>query len=365
MHVIINRQALLDVLGVASGIAASRTTKEILKCVRLTATEGRLLISATDLEVALRGEVHQVEVKDAGELLIPADKLMQIARESVDETLTIEGDDQACHIRGQDSHFEIYGHDPQEFPPVPDLEGTPDVELEAGELRGMIERTLFAVARENTRYAINGVLWEKSAKRLCLVATDGRRLARVLGTVAKSVGDEARMIVPARTMQTLQRILAGGEGTVAARFSSNQVVIRAGHYMLSSSLVEGHFPHYEEVIPNDSDKRVELSTDEFLSAVKRAALLTNEQSKGIRLAFEEGKLVLSSRAPEQGEATISMPIEYSAEAMEIGFNPVFLGDALRVVGTPTVVIEFKESNRPGVIKAGQEFVYVVMPVNLS
>ncbi|GAG09271.1 unnamed protein product, partial [marine sediment metagenome] len=263
----------------AAGISGGRTTKDILKCVRLTTIDGGLLVSATDLEVALRGRIRQVEVKETGELLVPADKLMQIARESADETLVIEGDEQACHVRGQDSHFEIYGHDPKEFPPVPELEGIADLEVEANVLCRLIERTVFAVAKENTRYAINGVLWEKEAKKLRLVATDGRRLAWAVGSVVKAAAEDRRMIVPTKAMQSLLRILVNEEDQVAVRFLSNQIIVQAGEYVLSSVLAEGHFPQYDEVIPTDSDKRIELHTDEFLSAIRRAALLTDEQSR--------------------------------------------------------------------------------------
>ncbi|MBN1510135.1 MAG: DNA polymerase III subunit beta [Sedimentisphaerales bacterium] len=366
MQVIVNRSALVEVLNMASAVAASRTPRELLKCVRLTTVDGSLLVGATDLEVALRGEVRQVEVKAPGALLVPADKLMQIARESADETLTIESEDLACHVRGSDSHFEIYGHDPKEFPPVPDLEGDADVEVDASVLASLIERTLFAVAKENTRYAINGVLWETKAKRLSLVATDGRRLAAANGPVLRADGADQQMIVPAKTMQVLQRILphAPEASPAGIRFSTNQVIIRAGLFVVSSPLVEGQFPNYEDVIPKDTDKKIALPTEEFHSAVRRAALLASDQSKGVRLAFDNGVLVLSSRTPEQGEATISMRVDYQSEALQIGFNPAFLADALRVVSGPTVVLELKEANRPGVLKAGSDFLYVIMPVSL-
>ncbi|NLX15110.1 MAG: DNA polymerase III subunit beta [Phycisphaerales bacterium] len=365
MQVIVNRNALADVLVVASGIASARTTKDVLKCVRLTATEGELLIGSTDLEVALRCSVRQVEVRKPGDILVPADKLTQIARESVDETLTIGVEDQVCHVRGVDSHFEVYGQDPNEFPPVPDLEGEPDAEVAVEVLCRLIDQTSFAVAKENTRYAINGVLWEKKNKRLCFVATDGRRLARAVGAAEQAGSGDASMIVPAKTIHVLQRVLANGEGQAAIRFSDNQVIVKCNGYVVSSALVEGQFPNYDEVIPKDNDKSIELSTEAFISAVRRAALLTNEQSKGVRLSFTQDKLVLSSRAPEQGEATISMRAGYGGENVDIGFNPNFILDALRVVGTPTVNFEMKETNRPGVLKAGSEFMYVVMPVSLA
>lgn len=365
MQLIVNRNALVEVLNVASSIVSSRTTKEILKCVRLSTTGEGLAVAATDLEVALQVTIAQADVKKKGELLVPADKLMQIARESLDDTLTIEADGENCHVRGLDSHFEVYGQNPREFPPVPELEGTPDIEIQADVLAGLIEKTIFAVAKENTRYAINGILWEKQAKRLCLVATDGRRLAKALGSATQTAGEENSVIVPAKTMQVLQRILDRAEGTAAIRLASNQVVIQAGGYTLSSALVEGHFPNYEEVIPKDSDKKLDVKTDELLSAVRRAALLTNEQSKGVRLSFEKERLVLSSRAPEQGEATVSLRVDYTQDPVEMGFNPNFITDALRAAGASQVTLEFKAPNRPGIIRVGQEFMYVVMPVNLS
>lgn len=366
MQVIVNRNAIVEVLNIAAGVTASRTPKELLKCVRLTTVNGTLLIGATDLEVALRAEVSQVEVKAAGALLVPADKLMQIARESLDETLAIESDEMACHIRGSDSHFEIYGHDPKEFPPIPDLEGSPDVEVQPEVLTALIDRTLFAVAKENTRYALNGVLWEKKGKRLCMVATDGRRLAEASGPAVKSGSEDQRMIVPAKTMQVLQRVLPHipQDAAVGIRFAGNQVVVKAGSFVVSSALVEGHFPQYEDVVPKDCDKRIELATEEFHSAVRRAALLASDQSKGVRLAFDDGVLVLSSRAPEQGEATVSMRVDYHGAPLQIGFNPTFLSDALRVASTPTVVLELKEANRPGVMRASSDFLYVIMPVSL-
>lgn len=365
MQVVVNRSALLEVLTVASNVVASRTTKDILKCVRLTADKDRLLVSATDLEVGMRVAVQQADVQEKGEALVPADKLVQIARESVEDTLAIEADADKCHIRGTDSHFEIYSQDPAEFPPVPDLEGEADFEIEASVLQSMIERTVFSVAKENTRYAISGLLWEKSDKQLALVGTDGRRLAWTSASVEKLNGDPKQQIVPAKMVSVLGRVLAHVEGPVAVQVTDNQLIVRGGGYVVSSSLLEGHFPQYRDVLPKDNDKKVELNTTEFLSGVKRAALLTNEQSKGVRLAFDKGKLTLSSRAPEQGEATIGLAIEYPGEPIEIGFNPTFLADALRVVGTPMVSIELKDPNRPGVLRAGEDFFYVVMPVSLA
>jgi len=367
MHIAIDRQALLETLSAAAGVVDSRSPKEVLKCVHLTASQDGLRVRATDTEVTMQCVVSQVEVKTPGDALIPADKLLQIVRESIDESLELEYDRQTCHIRGSDSHYEIYGQDPLDFPTAAELDSETDVEIDAGKLRSMIDRTIFAAAKIPAHYAINGVLWEKKGRTLSLVATDGRRLALATEDADQASGDAASMIVPPKTSHAMRRVLAGASGSAMIRFSraelyGSPVVLRAGAYVISSAPMDGQFPQYEEVIPTDNDKKVVLATDALLSAVRRAALLTNDQSKGIRLCFDDNRLVLSGRAPERGEATISMPLEYAGRRLEIWFDPAFLADALRVVGTPTVQLELRDANRPGLLRAGPGFVYVIMPI---
>lgn len=365
MQLIANRVALGEAVTIAGSVVASRSPKPALQCVKLSATKEGLLVSATDLEVGIRYGVRQVEVLEPGETVISAGKLADILRESLDETLKFEAEADRCHIRGADSHFQVVSLDPRDFPPVADLEGTPDLQVASGVLRKLIGQTIHAAAKENTRYAINGLLWERKGKKLQLVATDGRRLAKAAGSVDKGTSEDGSVIAPAKTMGILLRLLGDGEVPVGVKFLPNQLVIGCGPAVLSSALVEGNFPAYEQVIPRDNDKKVELATEEFYSAVRRAALLTGDQSKGIRLSFSSEGLVLSSRAPEEGEATINMKVDYREAPIDIGFNPTFLTDALRVIEAPTFTLEMRESNRPGVLRVGQDFVYVVMPVSLS
>ncbi|MBN1489367.1 MAG: DNA polymerase III subunit beta [Phycisphaerae bacterium] len=365
MLAIANRNALSEAIAVAGSVVASRTPKPILQCVKISATGSELLLTATDLEIGMRYVVRQVEVSEPGEVVVPADKFSQIVRESTDETLELNADADRCHIRGRDSHFQVFAQDPKDFPPVAELEGQADIEVEAAVLRKLIERTSYAAARENTRYAINGVLWERKGQTLVLVATDGRRLAWASGAVKKAAGSETSRIVPIKAMSILLRLLGEPEAIVQIRFLPNQLVVSTGAATLSSVLLEGNFPDYDKVIPRDNDKSVELDVHELHSAVRRAALLTSEQSKGIRLSFKDGTLVLASRAPEQGEATISMDVKYDKEPVEIGFNPTFLSDALRIVDVPSCVLVLKDGSRPGLMRIGDDFVYVIMPVNLS
>lgn len=361
-----NREELSETLGAICSVASNRTPKDVLKAVHIDVRSDVVFLSATDLEIGLRSAVTQVEVDETGETLVPADMLSGIVQDCPDETVAVETEDSGLHIHGKGSHFKIVTQSPADFPAVAELDGEPDFTVDSGVLARLIEWTVFACAKESTRYAINGVLWEVSPKALTLAATDGRRLS--LATTKLGDGSpktEAQAIVPGKALSLFARLPVDGDGLVAVRMSSNQIVLKKGRSTLSSSLVEGHFPKYQDVIPQDCDRVVLLNTADFQSSLKQAARLTNEESKGVRLSFTDGSLTISSRAPEQGEATISLPVRYKGEATDIGFNPAFLMDVLRVADTEEVSFAFKEANRPGVIRVSDDFVHVVMPVNLS
>ncbi|MHC5023912.1 MAG: DNA polymerase III subunit beta [Planctomycetota bacterium] len=370
MKVNCDRPALMDAVAVVTGVVAARTPTPVLQCVKLTAADGLLTLAATDLEVALRLSVEQVEVQEPGEVLIPADKLAQIIRASDDDTLSIETEDHATHIRGADSHFKIYGFDPAEAPTVRDFSDvTVDCEIDAGQLQRLISRTLFAAASEHSRYAINGVLIDREGKKLRLVATDGRRLAMTNGSCATGQGKQS-CIAPSKSLNLLNKLINNPEAPVRIAVEEHQMLFCVGEggdaAVLSTNLVEGAFPPFEDVIPKDQDKKVTFDAHQLASAIRRAALLTNEESKGVRLSFAEGELTLTSRAPEMGEAEVHVDVSnYEGEPLDIGFNPGFIIDALKVVDGNEVMIELKAPNKPGVIKTGSDFTYVIMPVNLT
>jgi DNA polymerase-3 subunit beta len=367
MKVICNRGALLEALIVAGNVVQARTPKPVLQCVKVTAADDRLTLAATDLEVAIRFIDTQVQIDQTGETLLPADKLRDIVRESVDDTLSIEVSGDNSNIRGHDSHFKIFTQKAADFPPIPDFEGEPDFELPGGHLKHLIGQTLFAAARESTRYAFNGVLLVAKAKKISLISTDGRRLAMAKGDLSsdKLPKDGVKAIVPAKALTLLDKLITDPEESVAVKVRENQVIFRTPSATLTSNLVEGQFPPYEDVIPKDVDKKMIASTADFLSAIRRAALLTTEESRGVRLQFNKKGLVLTSRSPESGEATVNFPCKFEGADIEIGFNPTFVVDALRVVDSDEVSLELTAPNRPGLLKGGANFLYVIMPVSLQ
>src|SRR4051812_204739 len=367
MKVICNRGALLEALMVAGNAVAQRTPKPVLGCVKITAGDDRLTLAATDLEVAIRYSDAQVQIEQPGEALLPADKFRDIVRESLDDTLSISLAGDRAVIKGQDSEFKIFTQPASEFPPVPDFEGEADFEIAGGHLKQLIAQTLFAAAKESTRYAFNGVLVVAKGKKISLVSTDGRRLAMAKGDlISDKLGkDGAKSIVPAKALTLIDKLIDDPEETVAFQVRENQVIFHTSSATLTSNLVEGQFPPYEEVIPKDTDKKMTASTADFLGAIRRAALLTTEESKGVRMHFSKKGLVLTSRSPDAGEATVNFPCKYEGADVEIGFNPTFLTDALRVVDSDEISLELTAPNRPGLLKGGATFLYVIMPVNLQ
>lgn len=368
MKVICDRGALVESLNLVGGVIVSRTPKPALTCVKLTAEPGGegLTLTATDLEIAVKLTTPRVEVQEPGQALIPADKLSQIVRESIDPTLTLETEGDVANITGQDSKFKVFGQPVSDFPPTPEFKGEADFEISAADLHRLVAMTIFATARENSRYAINGVLVERDGTKLVMVATDGHRLALARGTCNKCGSDTRSAIVPTKALNLLLRLFDDAEQVVKVKVQDNQILFQSDGATVSSNLVEGNFPPYKDVVPKDGDKKATLDTDVFISAVRRAALLTNEESKGVRMAFSKEGLTLSSRAPEMGEAEVKVDVpEYTGEPIEIGFNPTYLLDALKVLDENQVHLEFKAANKPGVLRTGPNFLYVVMPVNLQ
>jgi DNA polymerase-3 subunit beta len=368
MKVICDRAELVDLLNLAGGVILSRTPKPVLQCVKLTVHEDTLTVMATDMELAIRACTNKIEIVEPGEALIPNDKFSQIVRESVDPTITLEVDKQEAQITGADSHFKIFGYPVSDFPPIPEAKGDPDYTINSGELHRLIRQTTFATARENSRYAINGVLVERDGNKLTLVATDGRRLALAKGSCrgGSSEGGPKSVIIPTKALTTALRLFDNDKQDVSVKITENQLLFATDTAVLSTNLVEGNFPPYRDVIPKDSDRKATMRTDVLASGVRRASLLTNEESKGVRMSFSAEGLTLSSRAPEMGEAEVKVPLEnYDGEPIEMGFNPGFVSEALKVVEENEVTLELKAPNKPGVLRTGNEFLYVIMPLNLQ
>ncbi|MBI9016072.1 MAG: DNA polymerase III subunit beta [Phycisphaerae bacterium] len=361
-----SRSALNEAIQLASSIVPTRTPKPVLQCAKLVADQENqsLRVIATDNEVTIDYTLSGVLVEVGGTMVLPADRMGRILHETKDENIDLELIESTCHVTGQDSEYNIYGYDPDDFPVIEIEEQENVLEIEASVLKKMIHMSAFSAARESSRYAINGVLWELSGKKLRMVATDGRRLAQIDGGLSVAIAQDQTAIVPVKAMAVIERVLTEPMEKVRISIENNQIVVRTEKVKFSANLVQGRFPKYTDVIPTGCDIKAHMQKESFLSAVRRAALLTNEHTNGIVLSYSSDNLCLSSSTPEAGDAEINMPIAFDGPDMKIGFNPQYILEALKVIDTPEIVMEFAGENKPGVLRSGKDFLYVLMPVTV-
>jgi DNA polymerase-3 subunit beta len=363
-----HREGLLAACQLVSVAVPSRDVKPVLRNIKAVVDGDRCTLVATDTEVGVRMEVRGVKAEEPGEALLPAARVVSILRESTDEELTIEAGPDACTLRGALNEFEMPGEDPGIFPDFPAFAEDKYHELTAGVLREMIRRTLFAVATEATRYgATTGVLWELEDSRARLVATDGRRLALSDGTANATAGHSTKgqmPVVPVKAMTLLERNLQEPDESVRVSFRPNEVLMKTERAMIYSRLVEGRFPNYKQVIPQKHNHKIPLTAGPFQTAVRQAAIMTDDESKRVVFTFAKNKLTLQARGMASGRSKVEMPLSYDGKSVEISFDPKFLIEMLRVLDPAAqLTLELVDSNSPALFRTeAGDYLYVVVPL---
>lgn len=369
MKLKLQREQLLHAYQMAAAVAPPRSSKEILKSVKLEVDNHHAVLMGTDLEIGVRVAVTEIEVSAPGSTVLPSDRFGPILRESSDETLQLEYDGKNTYIRGASSQFQLPSGNPEEFPVVPQFEEQNYYTIAAPLLRQLIRRTVFATDPESSRYALGGVLLEFDENQVMTVGTDGRRLARQTGPVDRS-GEPAAgqtAIVPARAMQLIERTLVDDEEAVYLAARENDVLVRNGPATLYSRLVEGRFPKWRDVFPKQSGgARIELPVGPFHGAVRQAGITTDTERRGVQFQFGDGKAKLASYGAERGESHVDMPIAYDGEEQTIDLDPGFLGDFLRVLDPDsTFTIELRGPDAAAVCTTDDGYGYVIMPLARS
>lgn len=361
------REPLLAALQAAQAVVPARSPKPVLTNVKLDVDTAGAVVSATDLEVGIRIAIEGVEAAAPGAVLLPAGRLAAIVRESAPGTVfDIHTDGTATIVKAPRSEFRLPAEDPLEFPAVAGFPEGSGHELSASLVRELVRRTVFATDNESGRYALGGVLVELAEGQVTAVGTDGRRLAKMQGPAGTTGGTpvDAAPIVPARAMQLVERSLGAADQPVHVTVRPSEILFRCGPTTVSSRLVEGRFPRWRDVFPSRPEAiRVNLLAGPFLAAVRQAAIVTNEQSKGVDFSFEPGQLVLTGRSAESGESRIELPIDHAGGTVRIKLDPRFVSDFLRVLDpTTTVVVELTDAQSACVCTTADGYGYVIMPL---
>ncbi|MCA9259647.1 MAG: DNA polymerase III subunit beta [Planctomycetales bacterium] len=367
MKISCHREQLLQAFQAVASVAPARSPKPVLQNVRVDATPEQVVLSATDLEIGIRYVVSGVEVSTPGQALLPVTRFGAILREGTDEQLQLEADGQGTTIRGQRSQFTLSGANPSEFPQVASFAEESYVEVGGRLLRELIRRTSFATDNESSRYALGGVRLELDDNALTAVGTDGRRLAKMTGPVSvhgtpSELGQNT--IVPTKAMQLIERTLGGSESDVKATVRGNEFQVQSERALITARLLEGRFPDWRKVFPNVSDAtQIELAVGPTLSAVRQAAIVTSDESRGVDFHFDVGMLTLSGRAAEVGQARVELPIGYDGPELSIALDPRFVVDFLKVIDADkTFHMELQDSEAAAVCKTDDGYGYVIMPL---
>jgi DNA polymerase-3 subunit beta len=362
----IQQEVLLQPISQVIGVVERRQTLPVLANFLVSAQGGRLSITGTDMEVELIASV-EVDIQSEGEVTVPARKLVDIVRklpEGASITAVLEGD--KLMISSGRGRYTLATLPATEFPATDQVETLETVKIQEIELKKLIDKTSFSMANQDVRYYLNGLLFEFHDGTLTTVATDGHRLA--VCDLEKDIGmaQDRQMIVPRKGVLELSRMLSESEDQVELALGKNHIRLVKGSMVFTSKLIDGRFPDYQAVVPKGTDRHIKIHRESFILALQRAAILSNEKYKGVRLEASGSAVKIVAHNPQHEEAVEELEAELNFEQVAIGFNVTYLLDALNAIEGDTVVMALKDANSSCLIssQAGGRDKHVVMPLKL-
>jgi DNA polymerase-3 subunit beta len=372
MELTVAKADLQKELQLCQGVVEKRSTIPILSNVLLRAADDRLQIAATDLDVTIVSSCAAT-IKTPGGVTIEAKRFLDIVRSMPDDDvrLTIQDNDQLL-IESGSAKFRLNTLPAEDYPTLPTVDVSKGHSIDLADLKTMVEKVIFAITHEETRFQLNGALLKVHSDKLEMVATDGHRMALVNFPQLAEKGDEGlTILVPRKALHELLRLEADEEGKMLFGTSENHIFFLAGDRKLMARMIDVNFPNYMEVIARDNDRKVLVDRGRLLDSIRRVSLVANERTRAVRFDFAPGKLTVSSTNPELGDARETVPIDYSGQPFFVGLNAAYVTDFLSAVDTNAVSLELKDENSQciGRPSAGEnvpyDYVYVVMPMRIG
>lgn len=371
----INKDHFSNGLQQVLNVVGSRSTMPILSNVFIEAKDDHIALTTTNLDLGIKCQI-KADVSEPGNTTLPVRKLAIIVRELPKSEVLVEvGENNKAQIASGGSNFKIMGIAAAEFPPLPTFENRNVFELLQHDIVNMLKSVSYAQSSNDNRYILNGVYFKFTEDKLTLVATDGRRLALTGVDLTVSDDNAGSLILPAKTVLELERLIGKGE-KVKIAFDDRQAAFEINldesgdsglvdHIYLVSKVVEGSYPDYQQVIPKETEHRVKVERELMLDCVNRAALVTSDKSNSVKLKMSKNLLEISASSAEYGESHESMAIAYDGSDVEVSFNPHFLMEPLKALTKDEVFFEFKDHLSPGIFKTLDNFLCVIMPLRLN
>ena len=366
MRFSLQREVLLKPLAQVVNVVERRHTLPVLANLLVRIQDGVLSMTGTDLEVEM---VARTGVDDAvdGEITIPARKFFEIVRSLLDGSrVTVSQSGDKVSVQAGRSRFSLSSLSANDFPALDEVDASERVTIPEAALKELLERTAFAMAQQDVRYYLNGLLFDLRENALRCVATDGHRLALCETTLEAGHGGRRQIIVPRKGVQELQRLLEGGDRQLELEVGKGHIRIKRDDVTFTSKLIDGKFPDYEAVIPIGADREVKVDREALRASLQRAAILSNEKYRGVRLEVAPNLLKISSHNPEQEEAQEEVEAETAVDGLAIGFNVTYLLEALTALRDEYVVIQMRDANSSALVRGAdsQHARHVVMPLRL-
>lgn len=367
MKLSVSKDELQEKLSNIQNIVEKRNTMPVLSHFLLDASKKKAHIVATDLETAIK-EPLQVKVEQEGKLCIPARKMFEIVKE-VGGDITMETEDgQWLKVNAGRSKFKLACLSADEFPAWPGMENIEEMQMDTKNLIEMIEKSLYAAGESDTRYTLNGLLFhaKKGSSEMTVVGTDGHRLSSITSKINTPLKEEKKVIIPRKAAAEIRRFLDRDTENLTVVIGKSHVMFKIDEVQFLTRLIEGTYPNYEQVIPAGNEKKVIISKDEFIKALRRVSVMSREKSNAIKVDIADGTLVLSASNPDLGEAKDEVEIEYKGEALSLGFNARYLIDALNAMSGEKVVFELQDPLSPTLLKEEKDDNYkcVIMPMRV-
>lgn len=369
------RSELANVLGPVLSVVPAKSTLPILSHVYLKGDrlKNTLQLSATDLDLSLSAELETPVSKD-GAITVPARTLAELVREIPEGNIDFEVIGGRLELRFKHGHHIIAGTSAEEFPSLPEINLKKAIRLPASDLVRMIRKTIFAVSKDETRPALNGVLWETQGEAMVMVATDGHRMAKIERPNTRLAGVGGDLIIPPKILDLVVKFSKETE-EIGVVLAEKHVIFDLGRMVLTSRLIEGPYPNYRQVIPKETTKRFNVDRDELFGTVRRVSILSNALTHQVRFSFKEGELELRTANADLGaEAKESLKGEYSGDPMDAGYNATYLLDILKQIDSPRVQLDLNSSSSAALVRPvaeseseaeAEDYLCLIMPLRLS
>jgi len=364
-----------DALQVVQSAVPNRTTLPVLSNILLEAQDDRIELRATDLDLAI-STIAKASVKDAGTLTVPAKKLFELVRKLPKEELKVESKDLTLNVGSKSGRYKFLCIRPEEFPALPKVEADSELTLAPDLLERLIRKTIYSVSTDETRPALNGALFQIRDDELRVVATDGHRLSKATCKPDGGISNPPKgdVIVPLKALNQVQRLLAMAKDSVKIGISKNHARFVLGDTTLTTKLIEGPFPNYEQVLPKQNNKHLRVKRDDLAQALERVSVFSDSLTRQVKLSIRSNRLTLVVQTPDQGDATEELEAKYDSDDLDIGYNAAYLLDILRTIDSEEVDVRLNTPVTAGLVapaptdkgaSAKEDLLCLVMPLRLA